>query len=163
MSAGQKPNDETLIRRIVTLERRLKEMEKTTAGLVFMHADGPPGGMVLTNVDQDISGCSLAITRPGLYLIWFVSRIGWSVVGAAGDFAQVHAAGTNFAALDTGAFAMLAGAALSGGGTTVSQAVQGAWQVPGTVKLQAKINAAGGTCTVLTNHSKIVAIRTGPA
>lgn len=163
MTVVHRSADESLIRELTAIKRRLKEVEKTTAGQVFLKVTGPAGPLALTGSDQDITGLSLTISRPGLYFVWWCSRMGVSTAGGTGDWAAVHLNGTNFVAMDTTVFAMLAGAAISGGGTTVAQATQCSWQVPGTVKLQAKHNGGTLVASVLTGHTTLIAIRTGPA
>lgn len=156
------PNSD-FIRRVKCLEMKMKEMERASAGMPFAFVTGPAGALSLTGSDQDIPGMSVPITRPGVYWVWWCSRLAVTVAGGTGDWAAVHVNGTGFTTLDTGVFAMLAGAALSGGGTTVSQSTQAVWTAAGTLKLQARHNGGTLTASVLGSHSTLVAIRTGPA
>lgn len=142
------------------LERRVANLERAGAGLPSSFK-AATGDLVLTTSAADVPGASIAIVRPGRYLVVAMYDVNVSVAGAGltvfGTIATVGSATLN------------APPALQNM-DTVERATKFAFALAtfagaGTVKLTANKNGAGGTATVIfgIGSTALTAIRTGPA
>lgn len=168
MTKAYRSADEQELLSVRNLERRIANLERAASGIVHLQAPVTTDVTITATTSgtaQDLTGASISIVRPGLYIVLGFFDMEWTVA-SAGTIAIGQLAVTG------GTITYARVPLLECLGTATRATISDYWTATftgaGTLRLQAYKSAAAGTLTCKGQSSGagsgvLVAIRTGPA